>query len=416
METDLYRKQSLEQLSNPESLDELLTVTNPISWISLAAIGLVIVSALVWGIFGSIPYKVEGSGIIINSDGVLSVVSTGEGQISEISVKVGDLVEVGQVIATVSNPQLMQQFENSKQALQEQRLNTQLAKSTEAEGYRINLTNIQNQIKTTEYSLNISREQHKLQESIVDEQKKLLDQELVAYQDWLSAKNTLNEIKKEIISAEGQLKQLRGNEITARNNLNTALAGSDSDLLRAESDFKLIEAQLKSSGNIVSPYKGKVVEITSMEGSMVNTGTSVLTLEAVDGKKEAIIFVPTVSGKKLTPGMKVDISPSTVEQEQYGFMYGQVLNVSEYPASNSMMMELLDNESLVNALSEGGAPFLVRVELIKDSLTYSGYKWSTPKGPQVRIGIGTVCTGSIVTEEIAPISLVIPLIKKYTGL
>lgn len=416
METDLYRKQSLEQLSNPEALDDLLTVTNPVSWISLSAIGIVILSALVWGIFGTIPYKVEGSGIIINSEGVLSVVSTGEGQISGINVKVGDVVEVGQVIATVSNPQLIQQFENAKQTLDEQRLNTQLAKSTEAEGYRISLASIQNQIKTTEYSLNVLREQLKLQERNVEEQKKLLDQELVAYQDWLNAQNSYNEIRKEIITSEGQLKQLKGEEITARNNLNIALAGSDSDLLRAESDFKLIEVQLKSSGNIVSPYKGKVVEITSMEGSMVNAGTSVVTLEAVDGEKEAVIFVPTVSGKKLSPGMEVDLSPSTVEEEQYGFMRGKVISVSEYPASNSLMMELLDNESLVNALSEGGAPFLVRVELIKDSLTYSGFKWSTKSGPNVKIGIGTVCTGSIVTQEIAPISLVIPLIKKYTGI
>ena len=415
MDTNIFRKESLEQLSNPDQLDVVLKITKPASWVSLIALGLIILIALIWGIFGSIPYKVEGTGIILNSKGILTVVASGDGQVTEINVKEGDIIDAGQVIGKVSNAQLLQQYNNARENYREQKENADLSRNTDSEGYRIDLMNIQSQIKTTQFNLNILRQQLKNQEKIVEEQERLLAQDLITQQSLLNSKNTYSEIQKDIITAEGTLKQLRGNEITARNNLSKSKVLTDADLLESEGQLKLLETELNISENIVSPYKGKVVEVLSNEGAGVENGSVVLTLEALDGEKEAIVFVPTTMGKKLEPGMDVDISPSTVEEEEYGFIRGKVLSVSEYPATTAQMMEILGNESLVNELSEGGAPFVVSVELIRDENTYSGYKWSTQEGPQTKIGIGTVCSGSVVTREVAPISLIIPLFKKLAG-
>ena len=45
---DLYRKSSLEKLSNPEQLDRMIRISSPMSWLALAAVLLVIVAAAIW--------------------------------------------------------------------------------------------------------------------------------------------------------------------------------------------------------------------------------------------------------------------------------------------------------------------------------------------------------------------------------
>ena len=141
-----------------------------------------------------------------------------------------------------------------------------------------------------------------------------------------------------------------------------------------------------------------------------------MTLELV-GKDiknlEGIIYVSPVDGKKVKTGMKVEVGPSNVKQEEYGFMLGIVTRVSEFPATPQGMMKTLQNENLVKALSGGGAPIEIRATLIPSSKTFSGYRWSSKNGPPIKIHSGTLCFSSIIVDEQPPITLVIPLLKKY---
>ena len=116
--------------------------------------------------------------------------------------------------------------------------------------------------------------------------------------------------------------------------------------------------------------------------------------------------------KSIMPGMEVNVSPSTVKKEENGFMLGNVVSVSEYPTSAQGMMLTLGNSDLVRQLSGEGAPLEVKVKLVMDSSTQSGYKWSTPQGPPIGIDGGTFCVGEVKVDQKRPISIVIPFIKK----
>ncbi|HPG34605.1 MAG TPA: hypothetical protein PLM34_12170, partial [Lentimicrobium sp.] len=94
------------------------------------------------------------------------------------------------------------------------------------------------------------------------------------------------------------------------------------------------------------------------------------------------------------------------------FMLGNVVYVSEYPASAQRMMLTLGNSELVRQLIGDGAPIEVRVKLVMDNTTKSGYKWSTSEGPAILIDDGTSCIGEVKVAEKRPISMVIPFIKK----
>ena len=110
--------------------------------------------------------------------------------------------------------------------------------------------------------------------------------------------------------------------------------------------------------------------------------------------------------------MTVQVSPSTVEQAEFGLMLALVTYVSDYPSTMQSMMKSLKNEALVQSLSAGGAPIMVRADLIPAPKNPSGYKWSSSEGPKIKLQTGTLCSANVTVSTQKPISLVIPTIKK----
>jgi HlyD family secretion protein len=181
-----------------------------------------------------------------------------------------------------------------------------------------------------------------------------------------------------------------------------------------------MEEKLEATAKgVYSPYTGRILEIEVANGDLVNIGTRLFSIEPQennDGRIKAILYVSSIEGKKVSQGMEVQISPSTVKREEYGVMLGKVTYVAEFPSTRKGMMRVLDNEFLVQTLCGNVPPLEVHVEPILDSSTKSGYKWSSSSGPPYRVYSGTMCEADIIIGEQRPISFVIPFIMGKTEL
>ncbi|MBR6399863.1 MAG: hypothetical protein IKS17_01385 [Firmicutes bacterium] len=54
MDNDVYRKKSIDRLSSPEQLNDILKVARPRAWFIMTAVILLIIGAAVWAAFGLI--------------------------------------------------------------------------------------------------------------------------------------------------------------------------------------------------------------------------------------------------------------------------------------------------------------------------------------------------------------------------
>lgn len=52
MDKQIFRKKSLDRISSPEQLNDYIRVANPAVWLILGAVLVLLVGALVWGVFG----------------------------------------------------------------------------------------------------------------------------------------------------------------------------------------------------------------------------------------------------------------------------------------------------------------------------------------------------------------------------
>ncbi|MFP5211839.1 MAG: NHLP bacteriocin system secretion protein [Acidobacteriota bacterium] len=416
MPGQLFRKVSLERLSSPEQLDVLMRVTSPTGWLALLGFGLLLAAALFWGVYGSIDTTVTGSGILLKTGGVLNVESLASGQVSALYVKPGSTVSRGQLVARVAQPKIL---DDINQALAELR---QLKEEYERkcrygeEEIRLKVESFRKRKVDTEHIIQNQQERLKWLRERLASQQKLLDEGLVRKQDVVATQKDIYDATDEVETQQRNLKQITIDELELKQNHQMELLGKEQEISRKELQIAGLEDDLELKSRLTVPYTGRIVEISTSEGAMVNFGDKLMTLELTgeDIKElEAVLYFPPGDGKKIVPGMKVQIAPSTVKQEEWGCMIGMVISVSPFPATDKGMLRNLQNDKLVEAFSKKGPPIEVYADLIPAPTTASGYKWSSSGGPPVRIEHGTVCYGTVSVDERPPISLVIPLFKKW---
>ncbi len=134
------------------------------------------------------------------------------------------------------------------------------------------------------------------------------------------------------------------------------------------------------------------------------------TIEDEDMKHLA--FFKVGKGKNIQPGMKIRISPSNIERARFGSINGVVTSVSSFPVSSESILNLVGNQDLATKLTQKGGTILVEATLNKDPDSPNGYEWtSAPNDKPVTAGTTTKC--KVTVEERAPITYVIPLLRKW---
>lgn len=359
----LFRQAALDKLASPERLDEMMAVTAPAGWVALAALGMTLAAAVLWGFFGSVSIKIQGNGILIRGEAVRAISVTNGGQLDEVTVGPGDVVEKGQVVARLLQPELALRIENTREELESVAGRTIL---DQLEGQRRGL-----------------REKVASQEGLVGR--------------GLLTRGTLLATKAQLAAVEQQIAE----QETARS--------------RLESQLEELESRFAESAEVRSPYTGRVLELTADPGNLLVAGSRLLTLENLEGPIDAMLYIPASEGKKVQQGMEARISPSTVKAEEYGFILSEVETISVYPVTPEGIARVLRNRQLAEQLAGTGAQLSVKASLIPDPETESGFRWSSSKGPPAKVATGTLCTAQIVVEKKRPISYVLPIFKQALG-
>ena len=241
-----------------------------------------------------------------------------------------------------------------------------------------------------------------------------------AQSDYNTALSTYNQEKATQKSLQDTVSQLeakvkgdktgKNNQMSALEEQFTAAKGSILDQLNQE-----ITKQSRAADAMVltSRVDGKVSGLNIAKGNAVGQGTTICKITSTADESTGVIcYVPVSEGKKIKAGMKVVVYPSTVNKQEYGHMEGTVNKVSSTVVSAEDMQNQLGDASLVQSFQQYGAVVRVVCGLTEDKNTASGYKWSSKKGAEVTLEEGTVVTADIVTEEKAPITMLIPYIKE----
>ena len=593
MAKQIYRKALLERMSSPDQLDKMIVVTSPSFWLALLGGAAIVVVALVWSVFGRLPIKTEATGLFVPDQGTFYLAANTSGIVSSLQVEIGDYVEQGDVVMTLSDEDVQQELnallerremvmaitlgskndivtadnrelinlkaQISAAGLEKDQQEAMLASyqaelsdlapkviaaQTEMEsaqqayynaidsggvsaGVQIEYNEAQAAYSQTssQYAQASASEESarvtynntldgilkSLQEQIqakisdqntTDEQKaalKALLSKVIAAKGTGAAPDTLDgDIKSEIThmgvladlenlwmqyktakdilatveedyydalatyesaaeayknssdaAAQGsadkehlmavlnektteyqtlysQKSSLESNILSLQSQIQAASVGEsvhvDSyrqqfDAMRSsiidslDSEIEKYEYALEKT-QITATVSGMVSDIKVGIGSAVGQGNEILTIRQLAEENLIVCYIPINTGKKVEPGMEVIVSPTTVNENEYGHMQAEVIHVDDYVSTASSIRSMLGDDTLAQAFTQNGPVVGVICRLRVDETTASGYWWSNSKGGELMVPEGTMVTADIITEEKAPIDMLIPYLKE----
>jgi HlyD family secretion protein len=414
--SSIFRKAALERLSSPEQLDYLMSITSPIAWIALAAIGVLALLIILWGFVGFIPAKVSGKGILIRGGSVFDVSAGADGVITDLTVKPGDEILAGQSIATISQSGLdlkillahrkledLQAQDADITAREDQNNTAALKALTEENGTRSKVIN------------DLKQQEGSLADRLRNEQE-LQAKGLTTQSTVITARDSLFSVQHQVSDNQVRLTEIISEKVKLARETQEKRNTRKKEIDDTQRQLHEYETQREWSTKVLSPYRGRVLEKLVERGNLVSTKDRIITIETNESAMQAVLFIPAGDGKKVNVGMEVQISPSTVKPEEFGFMLGVVKSVSLFPSTPEGMQRVLRNDQLVKELSQRGSPIEVTTDLLVNPATRSGYKWSSSQGPPIGIFSGTLCTASIVVDRKRPVEYVIPKIKETLGI
>ncbi len=416
MKKEIFRKVALERLSSPEQLDTLLVVTSPKGWVALIALFGLLCAAILYGFMGSIPTKVNGQGILMRSGGVFRLESLSGGRVIAVNVKVGDIIQSGQVVARIEQPDLIDKIADARFQMENSQDIFDSTISSQEEGVGLRRQYIIQQKENLQLEIDTLNDNVENLELTLAKRRELYDRGLVTQNEILSLQYDIDKMKLTAESKKNSLKQLDGDLIRLETENKSQVMAESAKIERQKINIDILESSLERNSKIIAPYSGRVIELIADTGDLIGAGAPVMVIELLGenmNELQGVIYSPPFDAKKVKSGMKINIAPSFVKQEEFGFMEGIVVDVNEYPSTSEGMMLTLQNDTLVRMLSSEGPPIKITAALIPDATTVSGYKWSSPKGPPLQIQSGTFCFATITVTQQRPITLVIPILKKF---
>ncbi|MEI7707858.1 MAG: efflux RND transporter periplasmic adaptor subunit [Chlorobium sp.] len=371
-----FRKEALKKLSSPDDLDRLMPVTDSRGWIAMIASGVLLAAALVWGFFGNIQTVVQGEGIFTKVGYINNIPALTSGVIKDIAVKGGDSFTKGQILARIEQPELRHTYENAL-------------------------------LESQSVHLHQKEQVAFLQKTITSLAERVTRMNRL-FQDGRIDKGIVTGVEQELMVAKKQLYDLEEKALAVSRKTDVA------------------RSNYQQQCNIIAPFSGIVTEREFNNGDFIRTGEGAFEVEesgkVVTMKNEqvagdsstSLVFVMYVTAemvKKVQPGMLVYVASSTVKPEEYGNMVGQVIFISQYPKTyHSIVTDF--NEDLAKRFTAQGSPYRVKVKIQPDKSTFSGFRWTSGKGPRTIITSGILGNGLIAIDNQRPIDLVIPLFKK----
>lgn len=114
---ELFRKTALDFMSTPEQLDKQVKIMRPSVWVIFIALVTALFTFIIWSFTYHITNGVNLSGVVFTNNNIISNTAERNCIVTDVLVNEGDYVEIGNIIAVVSNTELLEKIEGSRYEL-----------------------------------------------------------------------------------------------------------------------------------------------------------------------------------------------------------------------------------------------------------------------------------------------------------
>jgi HlyD family secretion protein len=416
-EDHIFRERAVDSASSPESINRVAPIASARLWVLLAGAGAVVATFTAWGFFGSIPLTVRGTGILIEGSMVVAAEAPADGRIGDLLAKPGDRVEQGQVLAVVANPLLEAQRIDAQSAAA--RLREQDANMTAAEDVASAAFTASMNVRDSECRRRIDRAAAIALDfsKAVEVKRDLVRQGLLAESELLTIANATLEIERSLSDARSELLRIQADRTEASIRRQQDRQRRENGISDADALVGQLAARMSAERNVIAPRPGKLVQLTRSPGDVVHKGNTVAIIsDAGDGRLRCYAFFPLTEGKRVQKDMHAHVEPSIADRERFGVISSVVRDVEPVVGTRDSFLRIMNSPEVAQDIERryGGTVSAV-IDLEVDAASPTGLRWTGGVGYPKQLTPGTLCDVDVVTEDVAPISLLVPWLKQAFG-
>ena len=251
-----------QQSSQPhERLDRILVVPRPAQWAVLAAVLAFLAGALIWGVYGAIPTTVPGAGILIRNEAVFDVVPLGGGQVRELLVDIDDEVTEGQLIGRINRQDLAVEIAKAESLLSSLKAEQDMVDKFGQQALDKKSTHLAKRRASVEAALLFSEAWLKDIRNRTEAYRDMADKGIVSQNEYLNSKHEYDQTVERIMDYRALLAGLSAENVDIVSLKEKEGVQIAMEVVEAEKRLESMRALMASSTGIISPRKGRVVEI-----------------------------------------------------------------------------------------------------------------------------------------------------------
>jgi HlyD family secretion protein len=383
-----------------------------------ASTAVIIVAALAWAVFGSVPTQVVGRGVLLSDkEGNFVVAPISSGLVLEMFVKPGDNILAGAKIASIEQKLLRAQIDNGMAQVDRLEANLTQLRAANAAQIRQSDETAQRQQSATDEQVSANEVRRDQLRQLVAGYEGLRAKGMISQNEVISKQDQLNQSLLEIVNAKAKKVEIEATAQKKRDDLAEIERQKQVEVDLKKAEVEQLGVQMAVGSIVKSPISGVIREIRVGRGDVASAGAVLATVgQEGAGKLEVMALLSGNTRKRVLVGMEAHVVPDGTKKEEYGSMRGRVTSVSDGDVSIEHVEQILHNAQLTKSLFGDGSPLLARIELTPAMENRSGFAWWSGTGPPYKITPGTVATVDIIVEEARPISLVIPALRKLLSL
>lgn len=115
---ELFRQTALDTMATPEQLDKQVKILRPSTWIISLILVISLVTVILWSFTYNMTDAVNTEGVVFSNYDVVQLKASRACVVNDVLVTNGEYVEVGDIVAVVSNEELLEEVEEVRQELE----------------------------------------------------------------------------------------------------------------------------------------------------------------------------------------------------------------------------------------------------------------------------------------------------------
>jgi membrane fusion protein len=385
----LFRQEVIEA-KRGEWLGSIIVAT-PLSRWALTTLALILAAAIMlFLLLGHYTRRETVTGQLVPNRGVLTVAAPGVGTVTRLLVRGGQHVEAGDALLELSSKQdstalgdtytlVAQQLDIQRARLRSDLANQNQLATQQADALRAKVVLLQAQLKQIDGQLALQQQQVSSNQQLLARIKPLgvkgyvsavqIQQQttavLNAQAQYKQLRRQQLEARQQLDSADQQLAQLPLDEATKRNDTERQLAALTQSIAQNEQQRAVV---------LHAPRAGVVSTVLLKPGQMVSAGQPLLSILPAGSLMQAQLLVPSRAIGFIEPGSRVVMRYQAFAYQKFGQQYGHVTDISRSALSPA------DVATLIGERPQTAQP-MYRVQVALDSQHVLAYGKPEPVRP-----------------------------------